>query len=96
MENIWILPDGWRTSGYYLKEEQVNKHQYRMKTIGLTVGGADEGEAGHDPEEGHGEEDDVFRDACSFILKPAGARANQSSLLLLLPAGPFTCPVIGC
>lgn len=33
----------------------------------LTVGGANEGEAGDDPEEGHGDDDDVLRDQAAVL-----------------------------
>lgn len=33
----------------------------------LTVGGADEGEAGHDPEEGHGDDDVVLKDQAALL-----------------------------
>lgn len=42
----------------------------------LTIGGADEGEAGDDPEEGHGDDDD------DDVLK------ERAALLSLNPAGP--------
>lgn len=51
----------------------------------LTIGGADEGETGDDPEEGHGggndDDEDVLKESCCFIPEPCRASANQSGWL---------------
>lgn len=46
----------------------------------LTVGGADKGEAGDDPEEGHGDDDDeVLKDGAAVLsLNSAGPQPIRS------------------
>lgn len=55
----------------------------RIQSLSLTVSGADEGEAGDDPEEGHvddDEDDDVLKDRAALLsLNPAGPQPIRDS-----------------
>lgn len=51
----------------------------------LTVGGADEGEAGHDPEEGHAD-DGGWTEEPPFYCCPLGALSQSESRQILHPS----------
>lgn len=68
---VSCLKEGWVSSQFIGRVTSLSVFKTTLRVC-LTVGGADEGEAGHDPQEGHGDDDALKERAALLSLCCAG------------------------